>query len=233
MELTPLYELLIFIEDRKKATTSDFSHWDAKIIRGILGKMEAMRLIEKDEKNVFFLSKNGQQFLNSILDSIHQPVIHWDGKWRTLAFSIPENQRSKRDKFRREIDGLGLKQFLNTFWITPIDLVSQINQIATKLEISDSIFISETEKIFNKTNEDLLKSWDFDKYRAVYNAFIVEADEIIKSTGPNKYLLKKMIFKYAMILNNQPRLPIELMPKDWPQFRAHLQYKKIKRLLTV
>jgi len=66
MKLSPLYEALIFIEDQKKSSLSDLSFLPNAVLRGILGKMEAMKLIEKMEVSFFKISPNGQALLNSI-----------------------------------------------------------------------------------------------------------------------------------------------------------------------
>ena len=54
----------------------------------------------------------------------------------------------------------------------------------------------------------------------------------LKNRDASSFEVKKIIFKYALILGNQPKVPIELFPKDWPEFRANLVYKKIRRLIT-
>ena len=231
MEISPLYEILIFIEDRQSVTTQDLAFLNKNQIRGILGKMEAMKLINKNGLD-YSLSSAGQSFLNSILDVLHRPVLHWDGKWRFLSFSIPEKSRSKRDKFRRELEGMGLKPYLNSFWITPLDLNSKIIEKAKELGIYDDILLIESDTLIAKKNENLLSAWDFGSSRASFDTFIREVDNLIANKNRSKTDIKRMIFLYALILNGQPQLPIELLPKDWPEFRSSLQYKRIRRLLN-
>lgn len=231
MGISPLYEVLVFIEDKGTAQVGELTVHTKNQIRGILGKMEAMKLVEKDE-NGYSLSKSGQSFLNSILDVVHCSTQHWDGKWRFVSFSISEKNRSKRDKFRRELEGLGLKPYLNSYWITPLDLSDKIVSKATVLKIQDDILILETDHIVGKQDADLVKTWDFEKSRKLFEEFSTDSESLITNPKRTSYDIKIMIFKYALILNSQPQLPIELMPKDWPQFRANLQYKRVRRLLN-
>jgi len=231
MSISPLYEILVYIEDKGSAEIKELTFHGKNQIRGILGKMEAMKLVEKTEGK-YSLSRNGQSFLNSILDVLHQSTIHWDNKWRFVSFSISEKNRSRRDKFRRELEGLGLRPYLNSYWITPIDVKDKIMEKAGELDIKSDVLILETENILGKNNDDLLSAWDFEKSRSFFEEFSIESERLLSDTTRSPYDIKIMIFKYALILNSQPQLPIELMPKDWPQFRANLQYKKVRRLLS-
>lgn len=231
MSISPLYNILVFIEDKGSVGVSDLLMYNKNQVRGILGKMEAMKIVEKrDDK--YSLSSSGQQFLNSILDILHQPTQHWDGKWRFVSFSIPEKDRSKRDKFRRELEALGLRSYLNSYWITPFDIKEKIIKKAELLNISDDVLIIESSEIFGKKSSDLIRAWDFEKSREFFEQFIIDSEKLLQNKSKTTFDIKLNIFNYAFILNNQPQLPIELMPKDWPQFRANLEYKKVRRLLN-
>ena len=233
MQLTPLYELLILIEDKREVTLDDLKVFNPAILRGILGKMEAMKLVSKTENATFRISEKGQDLLNSILDNLHEGTLHWDNKWRFISFSIPESKRPLRDKFRRQIESVGLKMILTGLWITPLNIADILEAEARKIGISKNIVIIESEKIITGITQQELKAlWNFESSKEEIYKFIRQADEFLNQQNISSYEIKKMIFRYAMILNNQPKLPIELFPSDWPQFRANLIYKKIKRLLT-
>lgn len=233
MNISPLYELLIFIENSKEADYQDLKIFSPAILRGVLGKMEAMKLIEKSVQSKFRVSKEGQRTLNLVLDSLHESTRHWDSKWRFVSFSIPESQRSLRDKFRRFLDQLGVKMIMTGLWITPLDQKTIIEKEAKKLEILKNLIIIESENIITGISSEELKNlWDFDKSKMEIYDFIDESEKYLKSKEKSAFETKKLIFKYALILSNQPKLPIELFPADWPQFRANLAYKKIRRLLA-
>ncbi len=232
MRITPLYELLIFIEDRKSVGYNEMSFFNPAVLRGILGKMEAMKLVEKN-LDKYSISKKGQAALNEILDNLHQSTLHWDNKWRFISFSIPESKRSLRDKFRRYLESRGVRMIMSGLWITPLDIKKDIIEEAKKANIYECLIIVESDSISSGlSKESFQKLWNFDSSkREIYN-FIDSAERYIKDKDKTSYDTKKIIFQYASILSNQPQLPIELFPADWPQFRANLTYKKIRRLLT-
>lgn len=235
MKITPLYELLILIEDRGSVSLDEIQKWGEAISRGMLGKMEAMKLVEKrqDKDQIrYSLSETGHRFLNSILDVLHQPTVHWDREWRLIWFSIPEKQRSKRDKFRRILEGLGLRPVLNSLWITPLDKTEEILKSVRKLDVLQNVIMVESDQVIGITQEQIVSSWDFKKVKNLFLEFIEKSENLL-SEKPivSNFEIKQMIFEYALILNNEPALPIELLPRDWPKFRAHLQYKKLRRII--
>ena len=233
MNISPLYELLIYIEDQESVSILDIQKWGKQLSRGILGKMEAMKLIKKEEglNKMYSLSDSGHRFLNSVLDTIHRPVLHWDNQWRFVWFSIPEKNRSKRDKFRRFLEGIGMKPILNSLWVGAIDRKQVILTEISNLNIQDKVLFVETEMPLGISKNDILKGWDFEISRSYYEEFITKCNLYFSNPSKDNYKTKKFIFEYALILNTEPNLPIELLPDNWPKFRAQLQYKKIKRLL--
>lgn len=233
MNLTPLYEALIFIENQGPTKIDELNFLPKPVLRGILGKMEAMKLIEKTQSNDFKISAAGQKLLNRYLDNLHKSTLHWDSLWRLVSFSIPESKRPLRDKFRRALEKSGLKMVLSGLWITPLNIVQQIKNTAIETGVYSNVVITETSVINTGiTQEELINLWNFKASRKEIYEFIEEANQYLISKQKSSFETKKMIFRYALVLENQPKLPIELFPTDWPQFRANLTYKKIRRLLV-
>lgn len=234
--LTPLYKTIIYLEDRETCSYEELSQVFSRSIRGVLGKMEAMGIVKKDPAPAgpsfqYSLSERGQSFLNSILDALHKPVLHWDGKWRFVSFSSPEKQRSIRDKFRRYLESKGYRPIAGALWISPNDSSDEVESYASRIGMKN-FFIVESDKIRGSMQSDFVSGWDFHKSRKLFENFIVKSAAFLSSRDKSKRIAKEMILEYAFILNAQPDLPIELLPKDWPKFRANLQYIKIKRLIS-
>jgi DNA-binding transcriptional regulator PaaX len=198
--------------------------------------MEAMGIVKKDSATAglsfqYSLSEKGQSFLNSILDALHKPVSHWDGKWRFVSFSSPEKQRSVRDKFRRYLESKGYCSIAGALWISPNDSSDEVEVYAARIGMKN-FFIVESDKIRGPMQSDFVSGWNFGKSRKLFENFIDKSAAFLSSRDRSKRIAKEMILEYAFILNAQPDLPIELLPKDWPKFRANLQYIKIKRLIS-
>ena len=136
--LSPFYELLIMLEDRGSLALGEIKSIGVTTSRGVIGKMDAMKIIRRETTNgktQYLLTDKGYDFLNSILDSIHKPTIHWDGKWRVVNFSLREKDRSKRDKFRRMLEEIGFRAVIGGMWLSPLDLTKEVEDITKKLNL--------------------------------------------------------------------------------------------------
>ncbi len=59
--------------------------------------------------------------LNILLDNIKNSDKKWDGRWRMIAFDIPDSSKRGRDALRRKLNKIGFKKFQESVFITPYD----------------------------------------------------------------------------------------------------------------
>lgn len=229
--ILPLYKFLVYLEDFGSLEAASVDFIDKKSVRGVLGKMEAMNLIVKSGKAVS-LSESGYNLLNSILDILHRPTLHWDGKWRVVYFSTPEEIRAKRDKFRRDIEASGFRPIIKGLWASPVDKEDAFKKIALENGMSGLSLFIETSNISGITREQVEKAWRLDRTREQLEGFIKEAESFISGKERKKIVAKELIFYFATILGSGPTLPIEFLPKDWPEYRARLVYRKLRNIVN-
>lgn len=233
-KLQPLYEALIYVEQKQVVNLEDFNGWGKNAARGIVGKMEAMGLVERSVENsstMIRLSQSGYAFLNTLLDSLHSDVAHWDGKWRLVWFSVPEKKRSHRDRLRRYLEQIGMRPILNSLWISPLPVAKDVLKQADFLNLLENVAVVETDKIAGISDRQILRSWDFEGSKDSLYGFIKKYSET-KYETLDSFSAKKIIFEYALILKCEPKLPIELFPSDWPKYRADQIYKKVKKQIA-
>jgi len=129
---------------------------------------------------------------------------------------------------------MGLRMILTGLWMTPLDLEEEIKNKAIQMGIFSNVLIFKTNEIISGLSvNEFAKLWNFEKSKEEIYKYIEDAEKYLVQPDKKNFETKKMIFRYALILENQPKLPIELFPKDWPQFRASLIYKKVRRSLPV
>lgn len=93
----------------------------------------SQRLIDKNlvlkKDNKFYLTLQGKlEILKNQRLKISKKnfkLSRWDGKWRLLAFDIPEKNRRTRDKLREYLFILGFKPIQKSVWITPLKIKYQ------------------------------------------------------------------------------------------------------------
>ncbi len=178
------------------------------------------------------MTREGHSYLNNILANLHEPIIKWDGSWTVVSFSIPEKNRDKRDKFRRFIGSIGMKNLFSSIWISPLDVTSGILEYSKKNNLNNEIISIRTNHITGLSNDTLRSLWSFDSYRSSLEDFITESNNFHKDHPDQQYEVKKRIFEYALLLEGLPKVPIDFMPKDWPYLRAKMTYKKLKARLN-
>jgi DNA-binding transcriptional regulator PaaX len=71
----------------------------------------------------------------------------WDGKWRVVAFDIPEKKRIARDALRRKFKQLGFFKLQKSLFAYPYPCREEINLIAEIYEIQPCFIFIETSYI--------------------------------------------------------------------------------------
>ena len=93
-----------------------------------LYKLDIINKVEID-KNLFgvkLTEKGRLKALNYQLLNIKNKHQHWDGKWRMVAFDIPEKYRKGRDALRQKLKKIGFRELQESIFITPYDCKKEI-----------------------------------------------------------------------------------------------------------
>ena len=78
------------------------------------------------------LTENGKRIaLRYNLDTISlNKNQKWDGKWRIVAFDIPESKKAARDALTQKMNRLRMVQLQKSVWVWPYDCRNEIDFIA-------------------------------------------------------------------------------------------------------
>lgn len=88
--------------------------------------------------------------LNLKLDGIKYKKQAWDGKWRMVAFDIPEKQRRGRNALRQRLRKIGFCELQKSILITPFDCRQEIMQLVKFFRIEKYVRLGELDFIDNK-----------------------------------------------------------------------------------
>ena len=102
------------------------------------------------------LTEDGRKrALSYKLDALSLPKFErWDGKWRIIAFDVPEKQRRGRDALREKMRELGCVQLQKSLWAWPYECRDEIDFIAEMFAIGPYVHHIIAEAI---TSEKFLK----------------------------------------------------------------------------
>lgn len=234
--LSPIYQVLIFIEHFGKLTQQDFSGWSDAKFRGVLGKLEVQGWVKKeihDREFAYILSPQGKAWINQQLERLHQKEKEWDGKYRIVVFSIPERSRTLRDRLRRALRKIGFEPYEKGIWISLYDERDKILKIIDEIGIGHHFVYFESKFLAGSQNALLKKVWHISQIRGEYKRFINEAKKLLSRQKPKDqaFKIKKLILDFSLILKKDPFLPREFLPSNWPRDEAFEWYRKLKAKL--
>lgn len=116
----------------------EFGHNEQSVRAAIsrMGKQGWLTSVKRGNKSYYSLTPMGVARIEEASRRIFK--LHpskWDGKWRMLMYTIPEEKRSIRDELRKELIWSGFGMLLNGCWISPNDLEKEVNLLIEKYEI--------------------------------------------------------------------------------------------------
>lgn len=150
----------------------------------------------------------------------------WDGRWRIVVFSLPENQRDVRYLLRCRLRNLGFAPLFDGTWVSPTASPDDASQVLGELAIDTATVVTADGVQHYAGGRSLVEAWDVDVLRATYEGFIAEAEQLVgpavNRLTPTAALVARtdLMQRYRRFPGLDPRLPLELMPADWPRTRA-------------
>jgi len=161
----------------------------------------------------------------------------WDGNWLVVTFSIPEGQRSKRDAFRTRLTEMGFGLLSSSVWISPFDQETEITTLVKELGLAGQVALLRCQRAWMPGVEGIgelaSRVWGLEPLAAHYGDFNSRAEALLESldqVGQEKEVDAEALFVGAMdlqqelldiVLAEDPCLPAELLPPDWPSQRTH------------
>jgi len=134
------------IQLQKKYERRQFS----KLI-SYLKRKGLIRIRELEERRAIILTPKGRGEILKVKNKFLLPSKKKrnDGKWIMVAFDINEKQRSLRNYFREKLIEFGFQKFQQSIWISPYDVLKEIQEIARNLGIEKGvrIFLIEEKEI--------------------------------------------------------------------------------------
>ncbi|MFH1750037.1 MAG: CRISPR-associated endonuclease Cas2 [bacterium] len=110
--------------------------------------LEEKQYIEKIGKDKFQITLLGKLEILKVQNrKINFELKDWDGKWRILAFDIPEKKRRIREKLREYLIILGFKLIQKSIWITPQKIDFHELQPLFEEKIKEKLLFIITDKI--------------------------------------------------------------------------------------
>ena len=155
----------------------------------------------------------------------------WDGVWTLLGFSLPESWQKQRHELRSQLAWAGFGPLFNGLWVAPGR--AAVDEIVGSLGLESHVKAFHASTIPGTDVDQMIReTWDLDAIAAPYRAFVerwrnVEA-ELDRGSDPLAATLL-MNSDWLRVIRDDPRLPIEHLPANWPAAEAEALFVRVDR----
>ncbi|MCX6722518.1 MAG: hypothetical protein NT094_00420 [Candidatus Staskawiczbacteria bacterium] len=109
-----------------KTVSKEWRKMSPKELRRNINDLCRYEFVGKNRKNDgsigFFLTEKGKwRALNCQLENIKNKKDKWDGKWRMIAFDIPEKDKTGRNALRQKLKKIGFCELQKSVLVAPYD----------------------------------------------------------------------------------------------------------------
>ncbi|MBZ5751884.1 MULTISPECIES: phenylacetic acid degradation operon negative regulatory protein PaaX [Metabacillus] len=225
----------------------EFGH-NEQGVRVAISRMVKQGWIQSEKqgnKSYYFLTDRGVNRIEEAANRIYKMnPSEWDGKWRILMYTIPEEKRQIRDELRQELLWSGFGSFSNSCWISPNNLEKEVKLLIEKYDISEYVDFFVSDYIGPKDNQSLMeKSWPLEEIKSKYEEFISKYSKqfIVHQSVISRGEMSdsecfvertKLIHEYRKFLFIDPGLPKELLPPMWSGDHATLLFSQYYKILA-
>jgi len=148
-----------------------------------------------------------------------------DDGWVLAVFSVPESERSRRHTLRSQLSGLGFGNVAPGVWIAPAHLAEETHDVLLRLDLARYVDLF-TARAVDAVNlpGDVARWWNLDRIQAAYADYVRAWGPAAAAWQRRRRVDDEQAFvDYVQTLSawrrlpyQDPGLPAELLPSDWP-----------------
>ena len=163
------------------------------------------------------------------------PDPEWDGQWTVVHFRFPAEEWQLRDRLREVLMVEGFGALDPGLYLHPRDRAGRVAAAAREAGAEDRLFIVRGNRRHGSDDRRLVHDlWDIAGLRGRYRAFLdrFAALDAGALTDLEAFAVRfAAVFEFFRITWDDPELPPELLPDDWPAARARARIAELYRAL--
>jgi phenylacetic acid degradation operon negative regulatory protein len=152
----------------------------------------------------------------------------WDEWWTLIAFSLPQQERTRRRALRGQLRWMGFAPLYDGLWVSPHALTDgSAAQLAQLAPGAMTVFRARHLQFAGTGGRDPLRAWDVAAIAEHYDRFmrrwraVVPRIEAGRVGGAEAVRVRTEVMDtYRRFAVLDPRLPIRLLPPGWPRLPA-------------
>lgn len=243
-------QILYMLQNRHEVTTSELINIysdrgkSEQVIRNTLSSLKKKGFVHADKRK-YTLTDQGIAAIQSFQLKLSSRSLPWDGQWHFVLFSIPEQHRSLRNLFRRELVQIGYGLLYDGVFVCPYGRKSAVLDVITQNGLEEWVRIVSGDFEFGAIAASQVEQiWPIEDINKKYCAFIhmvngkidewSAQDKNMTDVSPWNVLLQILELgeRFGEILLEDPSLPTELLPDNWMMQQARELYHQHIAQLT-
>lgn len=151
------------------------------------------------------------------------------GDWTILTFSLPESWQRQRHGLRSRLTWAGFGSLQSGVWIAP-SAPDTVGQLVEELGVDAHVHVFHVQPSrftdFAKVARD---TFDLDGLAARYETFLADwavGRDAATADDPLALTLR-LSTEWLSILRDDPRIPIQMLPDDWPAVPAQERFRAL------
>lgn len=204
--------------------------------RSTLARMRSRGLLRSERRGrraYLALTPRGEEVLNQGRVRLGEPLADpWDEHWTLVAVTLPTGKEAERHLLRSRLMWAGFGGLSNGLWIIPRHV--DVGRLTRELGLDSYIRAFSAEILDPATPEQMIADgYDLDLIAGRYEAFVRRwsRPEEVGVNALVRHLL--LITDWLLVTRENPRLPIDFLPRDWPGFEAEARFRSLdSRLLS-
>jgi phenylacetic acid degradation operon negative regulatory protein len=164
----------------------------------------------------------------------------WDEQWRMAIYTVPEESRDERERFRRTLTWHGFGPLAASTWVSPHSRLDQIGTALGKIEAAARLDLLTCRSRGRAHDRDMAaRCWDLEGLGRDY-ANLIKSYSLLPSPSelekyPGAEALRYQIEHvnaYRTFPFRDPDLPDQLLPEGWQGREAHRNFVEIFEALN-
>ncbi|MEE6257669.1 PaaX family transcriptional regulator [Plantactinospora sonchi] len=151
----------------------------------------------------------------------------WTGRWTVAAFSVPEDDRSRRNALRTRLGWYGFAPLYDGLWVSPQERVAEVTAILSELGIDRATVFTAELAEGGPVAGHPIRAWDLDALRAGYERLLSTFEPVLRRWRSGRIGTAEALASRTALMDEwrtmpslDPELPTELLPPHWPRVRA-------------
>jgi phenylacetic acid degradation operon negative regulatory protein len=157
----------------------------------------------------------------------------WDGTWTLISYSLATDQAEARRRIRRFLRNRGFAPLQDGLWVSPHRLREEVPATLRAFDVS-AFNLFEHAQLSQSSEANPANLWPLAEVASRYQSLIEDFQKTTRRLrrklpeGPDALTLRtEAMTAWRPIPTVDPNLPLELLPRKWPGWRARELFTEI------